>query len=105
MNDHERPTIPLATAINELRVELLKAIDQGRDEKLRFKLKPIELNLQVVTTWEAEGGGKVKFWVVELGGKGKYENAITHSLKLTLVPVGDGESEILVTQTEGDKPV
>jgi hypothetical protein len=72
---------------------------------LQFRLKPIELELNVAVTQQADGNAGVKFWVIELGAKGEYENATTHTLKLTLEPVGrDGHSEVLISQTGTARP-
>jgi hypothetical protein len=100
------PLIPLAKVIGDLRAELLSALAEGRDKELQFRLKPIELELQIAVTRDVEGSGGVKFWVIELGGKGSYENAMTHTLTLTLEPVGrDGQSEFKISQTSGREPI
>jgi hypothetical protein len=92
--------IPLAKAIQDLRQELLSAVAEGKNKDLRFKLKPIELELNVAMTYKAEGNAGVKFWVVEIGAKGAVENAQTHKLKLTLEAVGSDGSEYLVRDTD-----
>jgi hypothetical protein len=92
------PAIPLAKAIEDLRAELLAALKEGAGKELQFRLKPIELELKIAVTKQVGGNAEVKFWVVDLGGKGSYDNASTHTLKLTLEPVGkDGASEFLIS--------
>jgi hypothetical protein len=96
----EESLIPLAKAIEDLRAELLEALRKGANQELQFRLKPIELELKLAVTKQAEANAGVKFWVVQLGGKGGYDAATTHTLKLTLEPVGkDGSSEVLISQT------
>jgi hypothetical protein len=98
----EEPAIPLAKAIEELRAELLSALKKGAGQELQFRLKPIQLELKVGITKTAEGNGGIKFWVAEFGAKGSYENAITHTLTLTLDAVGkDGRGEVLISQIGG----
>jgi Trypsin-co-occurring domain 2 len=101
----DEPIVPLAQAIEELRAELLAALKEGAGKELQFRLKPIELELKVAVTKSAEANGGIKFWVADLSGKGTYENAVTHNLKLTLEVVGkDGRGEVLISQTGGGRP-
>jgi Trypsin-co-occurring domain 2 len=105
MHMADQPSIPLAKAIEDLRAELLKALREGVDQELQFRLKPIELELKLAVTKGGEGNTGVKFWVIELGAKGSYESATTHTLKLTLEPVGkDGKGEIRISKTGATRP-
>jgi hypothetical protein len=82
--------IELSAVIRELRQELSTAIDEAEDEQLKLELGAIELEVTVAMTEEADLGGKVRFWVVELGADLKGTAASTHRLKLTLQPkLGD----------------
>ncbi len=101
--EEQRSGIPLAKAIEDLRSELLLAIAEGRNQELRFKLKPIELELSVAVTWTGKADAGIKFWVVELGAKGEIEKANHHKLKLTLEAVDRNGGEYLVRDTV-DKP-
>ncbi len=104
MSEHPA-LIPLAKVIGDLRAELLSALEEGRGKELQFRVRPIELQLQIAVTRDIAGSGGVKFWVIELSGKTSYENAMTHTLKLTLEPVGrDGHSEFKISQTGGPEP-
>jgi hypothetical protein len=99
------PSIPLSKAIEDLRVELLAALREGVGQELQFRLKPIELELKVAVTKQIGGNASVKFWVVDLGSKGSIDNSTTHTLKLTLEPVGrDGSSEVIISQTGVARP-
>jgi hypothetical protein len=92
----ELSRIPLARAIQDLRQELLTAVAEGRGKELRFKLKPIELELNIGMAFKAEGNAGVKFWVVDVGGKAIGENTATHKLKLVLQPVDSTGGEYQV---------
>lgn len=74
--------VGLAAAIEALRVELVQAIDAAGDPRMRFKLAPIELSLQVAVTNEVEG--KIGWKVLGLGGS--HEAATTQTLTLRLEP-------------------
>lgn len=78
--------IELASVIKDLRNELQAAIEAGRDEALAFELGPIELEVSVAVDRSDEVGGKVRFWVVELGAERKQDTATTQHLRLTLTP-------------------
>ena len=79
--------LPLASAIDALRRELVAALEQGKDAEVRFALGPVELEFQVEISYEAGGEAGVKFWVVTLGGKGSRSSATTHTVRLRLSPV------------------
>jgi hypothetical protein len=100
----DRPGIPLASAIEDLRSELLRALEAGIGEKLHFRLKPIELELQVAVTATGAGKGGVKFWVVEFGVEGGAKRETTHKLKLTLEPVGPHGESFEVSASESLAP-
>jgi hypothetical protein len=100
----ERAGIPLAKAIQDLRAELLDAVEEGREKDLRFKLKPIELEFSVAMTWTGEVHAGVKFWVVDLGAKGEVEQARTHKLKLVLEPTDREGGEFYVRDTVAHRP-
>lgn len=79
--------IELSTVVRQLRRELVTAVDTAADERLRFELGPIELEVALAVTREGEMNGKVRFWVAELGGDLKDSHATTQRIKLTLQPV------------------
>jgi hypothetical protein len=78
--------IELAEVIRQLRLELDRARGAAEGEDLRFELGPIDL--EVTVGLEAVGGaeGKVRFWVVELGGDARATSTSTQRIKLTLHP-------------------
>jgi hypothetical protein len=100
----ENMPIPLAKAIEDLRAELLAAVSEGKGKDLRFKLKPVELELSLDVTWTGEANAGVKFWVVDIGAKGSAERAATHKLTLTLEPVDSQGNEFLVRDTVDKLP-
>jgi hypothetical protein len=104
MEEH-KPTVPLANAIADLRAELLKALQEGAGKDLQFRLKPIELELKLAITAGGEANAGIKFWVVEIGGKGTYDNAATHTLKLTLEPVGPDGGDVKISSAGIPNPM
>jgi len=48
--------IGLAGAIDARRTELADAVSRGQGERMRFRIEPIELSMQVVVTKQADGG-------------------------------------------------
>lgn len=86
--------IELADVIRQLRAELQKAMEEGEDEGLRFRVADLELELQVAVTKSAEAtaraGGGLKFWIfnAEAGaeGKGAVESERIQTLRLKLDP-------------------
>jgi len=78
--------VELAAVIQQLRGELSEAMRAGQDEDLRFELGPVQLELTVSVERAVEPGGKVRFWVLELGAEGSRSNASTQRIQLTLEP-------------------
>lgn len=101
----ETSAIPLAKAIGDLRAELLKALQEGAGQELQFRLKPIELELKLAITSEGGANAGVKFWVVDLGAKGTHQNAATHTLKLTLEPVGPDGGPVKISSSAIANPM
>ncbi len=97
--------IPLAEAIRALRGELVAAVREAEGEEVRFALGPVELELQLEVSKEAGGEAGIAFWVVTIAGKGSRTEATTHTVKLTLTPVGpSGEADLVVRDEVGARP-
>jgi hypothetical protein len=88
--------IELAEVIAELRRELQTAMDAGEGQPLRFELGPVELEATVAVEKGATTGGKVRFWVIELGGEAKVGQASTQRVKLALQPRLAGGGKVWV---------
>ena len=78
--------IRLAQVVQELREELVEAMDASDGQRLRFELDEVKLEAQVVVTREAEGRGGVKFWVLDAGVAAKQQTSRLQKLTLTLKP-------------------
>jgi hypothetical protein len=94
--------IELAEVIGELRRELQQAMRAGQGEPLRFELGPVELEATVAVEKGAGGSGKVRFWVIELGGDAKVSQASTQRIKLALQPrlTASGEKALIAGDEE-----
>jgi hypothetical protein len=92
--------VPLASAIEVLRGELVEAVRAGRDQEIQFALGPIELELQVAVEKKVDGQAGIKFWLVSVGGGAGRSSGTTHTLRLTLTPVrraaGSERKDVLV---------
>lgn len=66
--------LPLSDVLQDLRSEILNAMDAARyavgSDSLVFELESIQLELQVAVTRAAEGATKAKFWVLDFEAKG-----------------------------------
>lgn len=100
----DEPGIPLAQTIEDLRSELLKALKEGESQPLHFRLKPIELELQLAITTSGGGKGGVKFWVVELGANAEIKRQATHKLKLVLEPAGPNGEPFEISSLGATRP-
>ncbi|MFG1820805.1 trypco2 family protein [Kribbella sp. NPDC049174] len=75
-------SIGLGEAIKALRDELTEAKGAGEGSWMRFQVSPVELELQVVVTKDANG--KIGWKVVEAGAA--FESARTQRVTLILTP-------------------
>lgn len=98
--------LELAEMIKSLRQELIEAQRAGKDEKLRFTVEDVELDLDVVMEAEGEGGVAAKFYVLTSHFKAKRKDVVTQKIRLKLKPgevkakKGDGEAEEGKTEEE-----
>jgi hypothetical protein len=87
--------IPLPKMLAQLRSDLLEAKAEGEGQDLHFLVDDIELELQMATTQEEEGGVGVKFWVLNANAKGTSGGTATQTLKLRLKAQGhEGAFEV-----------
>ena len=96
--------IELAELIGQLRSELTVAMTAGEGEDLRFELGPVELELTVEVKKEGGGGGKVRFWVVELGADAKAASGTTQKIKLKLDPHRAGQRGVRPDISGAEEP-
>jgi hypothetical protein len=78
--------VNLSVAIAALRRDLTEAWEDGRDKRVRFKVEPVELTLEVGVTKKGTGQAGVKWHILTLGGERSRENANTQTLRLKLKP-------------------
>ncbi|GHD99321.1 trypco2 family protein [Streptomyces alanosinicus] len=78
--------IELSDMIRELRAQLTSAVADGDGQFVRFELGPVEVEATVAVTREAGADTKVRLWVVDAGANGKYAQAQTQRIKVTLTP-------------------
>ena len=79
--------VELPEAIEALRRDLLAAWWDGRRERVRFRIEPVELTVQVGVTRVGKGTAGIRWHVLTLGGEKSREVATTQTLKLRLFPV------------------
>jgi hypothetical protein len=106
-------TIPIASAIQSIRQEIVEAVRQGQNEAVQFELGDIELEFQV--QFEQKKGdelnvkGDIKVFVVSAEASGKQSEqkskASTHRVKLTLKPKkADGTNVKVSAQDLNERP-
>jgi hypothetical protein len=96
--------LELAEVMKALREEIKQAEWAAQGHDLKFNLNNVEVEFQTVV--EKEGGleGGIKFWVLEGKASGKYKNAVTQKIKLSLTPDAgvDAQGKSKKTQLSGD---
>ncbi|MGK7881958.1 MAG: trypco2 family protein [Crocosphaera sp.] len=79
--------IELRQTLKALRDELALSTLFSEGEEIRFEVGEIELEVQFVIEKTKGANGKIKFWVVEMGGGISEKNATVQKLKIPLKPV------------------
>ncbi len=88
--------IELAEAIQQLREQLATAVIEGKDERLRFGLESVELELQVTATREGGGEAGLKLWIIDAKASGKVASESLQKVKLVLKPQLDGSRDFTI---------
>lgn len=96
--------IGLREAVEALRAELSESIAASAEEKLRFEVGEMELEFQIAVERVKEGSGGIRFWVVELGGKGSKASTVTHTVKIPLKPVTSDRKPVLTGSSTAPEP-
>ncbi|HSJ74178.1 MAG TPA: trypco2 family protein [Miltoncostaeaceae bacterium] len=96
--------IPLAEAIRRLREELIAAAAEGAGEDVRFRLGPVELDLEVAATREGGGEAGIRFWPAAIGGRAQTSRARTHRINPSLQPVGADGKDLPVGGQAAQRP-
>jgi hypothetical protein len=83
------PPILLSDWIEAIRQDLQIGVVRARERPqeanpLAFELDEVTIEVEVVTETSAEASGKVKFWVLETGGKVGRQHAETQKLTIKL---------------------
>jgi hypothetical protein len=80
-------SVDLADAITALREALVKAMWDGKDSKVRFRLQPVDLTVQVGVTRTGKGSAGVKWHILTIGGERSRQSEVIQTLRLKLAPV------------------
>jgi hypothetical protein len=79
--------VDLPDAIEALRRDLAAAWWDGRRHRVRFRVEPVELTVQVGVTRSGKGSAGVKWHILTLGGERSRETTTVQTLTLRLTPV------------------
>jgi hypothetical protein len=79
--------VGLREAILGLRADLTAALWDGENSRIRFKVEPIELTLEVGVTGQGKTEAGVRWHIITLGGELSRQKVATQTLKLKLTPV------------------
>lgn len=95
--------IPLFEMLQTLRAELGASMNVAKDERVRFHVEEVELELRVCVSKEGGRNGQVKFWVLEGGAKASHSQQDTHVFKLKLKPITADGKRLEVTQATAER--
>jgi hypothetical protein len=87
--------IGLVEAIASLRAELAEAVAEAEGRDIQFPVDNVELEFQVGVTRDLQGGGKLRFWVLELGASGGIEARSVQKVTIGLGTPVDAQGQTL----------
>jgi hypothetical protein len=97
--------IGITETIDALRRELLEAILAAEGEEVSFPVEELTVEFNVGVTKTAEGGGGLKFWIVNLDAKTGYKSEAIQKVTIHLgTPVREDGTPVKVTRTHAVKP-
>jgi hypothetical protein len=76
----------LSAALEGLREELESVWKQSAGKDIRFRVNEVTLTLEAVARRDTEGGGKIRWWLIEAGGDVTAGTEATQTLVLKLSP-------------------
>jgi len=86
-DDDDPGWVGLTEAIEALRAALVAAWWDGQRQRVRFRVEPVELTMQVGVTRARKGSAGIRWNVLALGGERSREAVTTQTLTLRLAPV------------------
>lgn len=95
--------IGLVEAIATLREELAEAVEEGTNQDIQFPVGQIDLEFQVGVTRDVHGGGKLRFWVLELGADAGYAAQTVQKVTISLGAV-TADNETVKIKRRLDRP-
>src|SRR5262249_40284405 len=97
--------IGLPEAIEAVRGELRASTEQAAWEDIQFPVSSVELQFQVGVTRERSGTGKLKVWIIELGGGAGHKRQDVQAVIVKLDGPGAATgSRIKVQRRSREKP-
>lgn len=96
-NDDGEPVgIGLAEAIGHVRVELERAIEEGRKSPVAFRPGPVELEFEVGFARAGGVDGGFQLSVLSLGAKRERSSTTTHQVRVALTPADrQGQDQLI----------
>ena len=92
--------VELADAIGALRNALVQAMWDSQNSRVRFRIEPVELTVQVGVTRTGTGSAGIKWHVLALGGELSHQSQATQTLRVRLAPVLFDENGIELAAAE-----
>lgn len=99
-DDADPGWVGLTEAIEALRASLVAAWWDGQQRRVRFKVEPVELMMQVGLTRVGKGAAGIRWHVLTLGGERSREAVNTQTLRLRLAPVLFDEQGNVLAEAE-----
>ena len=95
-DDADPVGLGLAEAIGQVRTELERAINEGKNSEVAFRPGPVELEFEVAfaKTGGIEGGFQLS--VLSFGAKRERSSTATHRMKVALTPVDRQGQDTLI---------
>jgi len=79
-------SIGLRETIETLRSEQLSSTAEATDQPVPFPVGSVQLEFQVGVIRDARADGKVRFWILEPGARGSYQDQSVWKVRVNFQP-------------------
>jgi Trypsin-co-occurring domain 2 len=100
----QEPWAELGETVSAIRAQLQQALEEGKDEPLRFRTGPVQLEFSIEVRKEGEAKAKILVlpWSAEV--RAGASAGQVHRIRLTLQPVEGSGGDLLIAGTSARPP-
>lgn len=100
----QEPWAELGETVSAIRAQLQQALEEGKDEPLRFRAGPVELEFSIEVRKEGEAKAKILVLPWSAEARAGASSGRVNRIRLTLQPVDGAGGDLLIAGTGVGRP-